>query len=510
MKFESLGMRRIIGLVIAVVSLAYLVAGIFLLGPTLINDEYAALDYIYRVILQGHFFPTPDRVHKPLSMVVGLTGYLFETPLAFEVIIALFGAVFAYFLFRFVSENLGAAAGILSFLLIFTNPDILNYTVTGSTVVALAALAFIAGRASMRLEEKPSLIWLYAFCFFLGGLWRPECWLFAAPLLLYFWPLRKRIRWWRFIAAVVIIELAPVIWFGKDWFINDDLLHGIHVAVHDKTVGAGAPFTIWGAFRLFPVRISAKLSWPTALLGLFGAALFLRDRGWRGLLHPLIMFPVLVIPYVWLIVWMGVYPVQRYYFFTSLFLLIFAASAWIWLFRFFRNSRSALRWLALVAMLAFACAHLVYLPIKFNKDLEGLTREAPIQKEMTQVAQYLMEEIAYGDAPLIMIPSRRNEQLAWLFRHRETPRVVTFRKAHYLEYFKGYDFLNLEPDWIVHIDRDYQYWGPQERFKWLNFQDHTTLRGVKIDLVFTTPEIRVFKIKYPSEWPEPPPEPRIP
>ena len=70
----------------------------------------------------------------------------------------------------------------------------------------------------------------------------------------------------------------------------------------------------------------------------------------------------------------------------------------------------------------------------------------------------------------------------------------------------------MEPDWIVYLYGDYHAiaWGPHQKFKWLKFQDHTTLSGVKIDLAFNTDEVRVFKVTYPSDWPEPPPMPSIP
>jgi hypothetical protein len=45
---------------------AWLAAWILSLGPALINDEYAAIDYFYRIVRGGHFYPTPDKLHKPL------------------------------------------------------------------------------------------------------------------------------------------------------------------------------------------------------------------------------------------------------------------------------------------------------------------------------------------------------------------------------------------------------------------------------------------------------------
>ncbi len=500
--------RRTFEIVLAAASLIYLVGFIFSLGPTLINDEYAAVDYIYRVVKAGHFFPTPDRLCKPLSMVFGLTG-LFETVIPFEVINALFAALFAVYLFRFVSESLGFACAVIGFLLVFTNPDMLQYTVTGSMVMPFIALTFVAAGCLVRLEERPSLIWLYAVCFFLAGLLRPESWLFAAPLAVYFWLHREKIGWLRFILAVGIIELAPVIWFGNDLFINKNLFHSMDVALMVKIVGSGAQFTFWQALYSFPARLSNKLSGTTMLLGFFGMALFVTRRGWRGLLHPLLLFPALIFPYTFWVAY-SAHPVHRYFYFLSVIVLIFAGYAWVWMFGLFREVKSRLRWIALLLLLAFAAAHCAYLPIKFKKDLDELRRDALIQKDMANVAEYLKEQIPEGRRPKIMIPSRRNEQLYWLFRDREIPLTLAFRKGYYLETYKGYWTFYLEPDWIVYFHGDFHFWGPQQMFEWLNYQDHTTLRGVRIDLVHTTDLARIFRVTYPPGWKEPPPEPTIP
>ena len=70
-----------------------------------------------------------------------------------------------------------------------------------------------------------------------------------------------------------------------------------------------------------------------------------------------------------------------------------------------------------------------------------------------------------------------------------------------LDYFKGVDFLDLHPDWIIFIPRDYNFWGPDWMFGWLGHQDVTILRDVKIELVTSKKWIRLFTVAYPPGHP---------
>ena len=542
---------------------AWLAAWVFTLGPALINDEYAAIDYFYRIVRGGHFYPTPDKLHKPLSVLLGFFAWATESPLGYELVIAASASAFIALLYLVARRELGDALGLLLAILVGFHPDLMYYSVTGSTVMPFCALAFLGLLAALRREEGPRWLWVYAASFLLAGLLRPESWLFAAPLVLWWRPRRDdRAGWVRLLVAGAVIALGPVIWFGKDWFINGDFLHGIKVAVRDKTVGMGAPFTALTTLDFFRVRIANIVSWPVASVGVLGAVWFARERGWKNaIIHPLLVFPLLVGAYVWLIVYQGVYPVQRYWYFDSVFALLFGVFFVKKLLRPVTPDPAAIArttafwaallsglgavlafapdgWHLLVAAALFAIAAVVgllwprplcrpwpsflrpglalFLLLSFvlfsqgyyARELAELDLETAKQAQMTAVADYLRPRLAPGDR--LLLPSRRNEQLSWLFRDRAMPEAFFFREAFYLNYFRGTEFLDLHPDWIVYLDGDFQFFGPQKMFGWLQRQDLTEIGGVKVRLVFTTALVRVFRVEYPPGHPPKRPLPPIP
>ena len=539
----------------------------FRLGPTLINDEYAAIDYFHRMVEGGGLYPTPDRLHKPFSILLGFFSWITGSPLGFEAVMCVFGAAFVLLVYAVVRREFGPLWAAVSAIAVAINPDLMYLSVTGSTVVPFSALSFAGLYAVQRKEEGRGWIWVYAVSFLLAGLLRPESWLFGAPLLLYWWPVGKgRETWVRLIIAGAIISLGPVIWFGKDVIINDNLMHGIEVSARAKEIGTGQPFGALKSLDFFRIRIPHKLGVPVSVAGLFGLVLFIWRRGPAGLLHPFVVFPAIVAAYVWLIVIMGVYPVHRYWYYDAVFLIFFTAYLCRYLIARFRipvyerfaaaaiwaatisaaavittrPGADTARWLVLaIALVAAAGAGLFVFPYAIYQRVKGalavgvvtllalayglflfgfydellseLELEAEIQREMKDVAVFLDNRIDAGTDYRILIPSRRNEQLNWLWRYREIPAVVTFRLAFYLDYFKDVDFLELYPDWIVYIDNDYQFWGPGKLFKWLEYQDRTELHGVVIKLEMESEHVRVFSVDYPEGRPEvPPPLPEVP
>lgn len=309
------------------IAMAWLAGWIFKLGPVLINDEYAAIDYFYRIVRTGGFYPTPDKLHKPLSIAMGVFAWAFETPLAYELATAAFSAAFIVLLYVAVNSALGRAPALIAALLVAAHPDFMYYSATGSTVMPFSALAFMGLIAVQRRLESDKWLWVYTGCFLAGGLTRPESWLFAAAATVWWSPLGKgRKAWVRYIIAGSIMALAPVIWFGKDLLINGDLMHGINVATRDKAVGTGAPLTVYQTTRLFWTRIPEAISRPWALFGLAGMAIFVKRRGLgRGLLDPMVLYPPIMAGYVWLIVYMGVWHAQRYWYFNGVFLTCFGS-----------------------------------------------------------------------------------------------------------------------------------------------------------------------------------------
>lgn len=546
---------------------AWVLGWIFHFGSTLINDEYAAINYFYRVLRTHHFYPTPDKLHKPLSVLMGVFAWLVESPLGYEAAVAVFAVALVALCFLAVRRELRAGAALAAGLAVALNPEAMYYSATGNTILPFCALSFLGLLAVLSREDSPKWLWVYAGTFFLAGLIRPEAWLFAGPVIVWWWPGRDRRAGVRVLIALAIIALGPLIWFGKDYWINGNFLHGFAVATRDKKIGVGAPFSAWDTLAFFWIRIPNEISLPVAAGGLLGALLFLWRRGLRGLAHPFLVFPSLVSAYVWLIVYLGVYPVQRYWYFDSIFSMIFCLYLVQWLFQrlhfnFSEAARSALffaalflaagfflarpesspadgRWLllgagsatialavimawprfflrrpgshlAVAAAVFLGLAYLIFIGGFYQQKIAELDLEAQKQREMAVAADFLNREIPRGRGDRLLLPNRRNEQLDWLFRDREIPEGFNFSEAFYLKEFEGVDFLELHPDWIIYLPHDYQFWGPDQMFAWLAAQDETTLQGVSIKLVMNTDLIRVFRVAYPPGHAPKAPLPPIP
>jgi hypothetical protein len=561
---------RILYLVIAFLAVfAWLAGWIIYFGPVLINDEYTAIDYFYRVVSGGGFFPTPFKLHKPLSILMGASAWIFESALGYEILVAVFGAFFIIFFFLSVRRELGALFAAVCAFAILAHPDLMYYCATGSTIVPFLAFCFAGLYAALRRKESPKWLWVYAVCLLLGGLVRPEAWLFGGPAIIWWWPNKgDKKAWVRLFTALCIIGMGPVIWFGKDLLINDNLMHGINVATRDKEVGYGAPTPFLSSLNFFRVRISNKISWPVLYGAIAGMIMFIRSKGiTKSVFHPFIVSPLMVSGYVLLIVYGGVYPVQRYYYFDALFAVIFCAfliktiisktdiqkeliiKASLFFavllftlgFVITRPSPGAFdgRWLMLVisgvcALLAMVLLWsrllvekpvpvlltglVVFLVLSFivysnglwGQEFNELKLEAEKQKDMVLAAEFFDEAIPRDRGDRVMVPSRRNEQLDWLFRHREKLDVITFREAFYLKEAKNTGFLETHPDWLLYVHEDYQFWGPARMFGWLQTQNSATLRGIKIDLVKEFSTIRIFKVTYPDGHPPKQELPQIP
>ena len=90
--------------VLAGLSAVGLVSWILWLGSTLVNDEYAAIDYCYRVLHQVGFYPTPNRLQKPLAVLTGLSA-LSAGPLGYELVTAAWAVILVFFSFRAVRHD---------------------------------------------------------------------------------------------------------------------------------------------------------------------------------------------------------------------------------------------------------------------------------------------------------------------------------------------------------------------------------------------------------------------
>jgi hypothetical protein len=406
-------------------------------------------------------------------------------------------------------------------------------------------------------------------CLLFAGLIRTEPWVLAAPAVIWWWPKDKSVKGFaRLFGALSLIGLGPVIWLGKDLFINDSVTHGLTVAVRVREVGSGAPFSILDSIISFWIKIPNKVGWPAMAGAVFGAILFVRERGIRaGIMNPLLVFPVLVSAFLAAVIKLGVYPNPWYFYFDSIFAVIFcvnlfkeaiarlarepepAARAalffapffpaaglmlyrpgsespdghWLLLALAFIGAAAAalllfardiflrpLRTLLVGALVFIAVFFMAFCSMLYKREFAELDLEAELQKEMIEAADFFRKRMSPDGNDRIMMPSRRNEQLSWLFRDREIPDTVALREALYLKYFKDIEFLELHPDWIVFIPDDYHFYRTSDMFGWLGRQDHTELSGVRIDLIMQTDHVRIFRVTYPPGHPEKGPLPLMP
>ena len=502
-------LRALLPWALALLGVVSLVIWITQLGCTLVNDEYAALDYAYRSLHLAGFYPTPHRLHKPLAVLTALL-VLPAGPMGYELVTAAWAGALVGFCYLAVRRAWGEAAAAVAALLLASNPDLFLNVAYGITNVPLLAGAFICIHVLLGLDQGRRGLWRYALTSLAIGLLRPDAWLFGLPLALAFWPRRRSWGYARFLLAAGLIALAPAIWFGKDWLINGSLLHSVHVAAADKTVGlAKVNFTAGEALGFFPKHIVPRISWPTFLCGLAGAGWFLIRRRGAGLLHPLFLFPLLISAFVWLLIMTGVYPIQRYFYFTTVFLLVFAAYLGVETMRWVRKVRFPWSWVGAGVIAALLGVHLFLAERRFAANYQELEHEAQIQREMHRAADLLQARIPAGERPLILLPARRDEELDWAFRDREIPNTLSFREAYYYQFTDHYSFINFSPRWILYIDKDFHWHWVADEFAWLNFQDHTEIQGVKVDLFFHTDLIRVFKTAFPAAWRPPPPPPPL-
>ena len=189
----------------------------------------------------------------------------------------------------------------------------------------------------------------------------------------------------------------------------------------------------------------------------------------------------------------GVYPIQRYFYFTTVFLLVFAAYLGVEAARWLRSARFPGFGWGPARSAALLGLHLISAGERFAANYRELRHEAQIQREMLVVADHLKARIPKGERPLILISDRRDEQLDWLFRDRELPNTLSFREAYYYQFTYHYPFLNFTPRWIAYLDKGLHLHWVADEFQWLNFQVTPNSRASKFDLVFHTDLFRVFQ-----------------
>jgi len=498
---NSAGKNRdlFIALILSGLSLAYFSFWIFHFYPTLINDEYAALDWFYRSWSAGHILPSPHKVFKPYSLALGFLTFG-RSPLALELLTALFAAGLVFIFFLTTRQRLDPGFAMLATIMLIFVPDLFDDTVVGNTTVVGAFFLMLGVYFGLEIIDRPERWKRYSIAGFWGGFIRIENCLLAIPLLWWLFPKnRKQILRW--VLAPAIIGLSAVIWFAKDWVLNKNFLHAMEIAKWDVTVGSGPPHLgLANALFMFSHFVSLNLSKPFSIFALAAFSAYGWEKRKAFFREPLAVIAALTGLFFLVSFSNGLYPQLRYFIFIEPFLLFYACRVFNRLYLFLKPRKLAWAALALTALISleyfFWAGHRLWGP-----ELRAMRKESSYQKSTIRLAEYfrpLLKDKKYR----LLISDHRDDQLSWLLRELPGQDYLYFQEMLYYKDFQKKDFLAFEPEWICWLADDYHYEPVKEMFAWMGFQDRTELNGYLIQLVTVIGDYRVFRVSKLN--PEPP------
>ncbi len=460
------------------------------LYPTLINDEYSALDFIYRWVKTGELAIPPHRFYKPYSLILGLFVFA-GGPLGFELTSAVFAALLVFAFFLCARQRLSFGFAFLSMLMLGFAPDLFDNTVQAIVMVPGTFFIVLGVYFGAKMVEQKELWKGYAVAGFLGGLARPENWLLAFPLAYWLFPKNRR-EFFRWAFAGGLISLSALVWFGKDWFLHHDLLYSLGVARYDKMISTGAYFGLWKSLSWFNFFLSKKFSLPFEILCLLGWLWYAWDHRRKIARDPLLIIPAIMFLFLYLSIWRGLYPQMRFFFPVSVFMIFYAGYLIQRLWQSLKaRGYNKLAWGLVVLIL---CEYFTWAGFRLGSvELKALNRESELQKQTIQLAEYF-RPILKNHRYRILIPDRRDDEFSWLLRDLPFQDYFHFREVFYYAEFKGKDFLSFEPDWIVWLPNDFQYNRVNDMFQWLSYQDRTELSNHLITLEAQIGSFRIFRV----------------
>jgi len=500
---------------ISLLVLIYFLYWFFRLYPTLINDEYSALEYVYRIVKSGEVYPTPHRFHKPYSLILGFLAFT-RGPFAYQLVAILSSALVVFAFFLLARTRLRLFWALLASLMVGFASDQFSNTLRAITMIPAGFFFLLALYFGFKVADSQRGWKKYCLFGFLGGLARPELWLLAFPLFFWLFP-RKKKDIFRWLVAGGIFVFSVLLWFGKDLYFNHNFFHSFEVARYDKIIGTGAYFGALKSLYFFKLFLSRKFSLPILLisiLGFFAYAYEQRKRIWK---NPLIVLTVLLFLFFYFSTLSGVYPQMRFYYLLGLCLTFYPVYLFQKLWEISRN-KLIQRGVLFLSLIFFGGYFFWSARQIYRLEYPFLKRESELQRQTIKLAEFFKDKLR-GKSHRILISDRRDDQLSWLLRDFPLQDYIHFRETHYCERFYGQeyvyllradekfrrqlyeicdqrkDFLDFNPEWIVWVSRDFQYRGVQEMYQWLSFQDRTVLRGHLIELVAEIGEYRIFQVR---------------
>jgi hypothetical protein len=242
-------------------------------------DSYFALDW-GRELLDGRLpgydayaAPTPHPLWNLVAALTGLAGRFGERLIVLVAVVAL--AALVWGAARLAAACFGRGAGLLAGVLVGSSFGFLLDAAKGYVDVPFIALVAWAGALE---QERPQRGWPVMALLALAGLLRPEAWLLALAYLAW---LRRRPP------LVIALALAgPVLWGAGDWIVTGDPLFSLH-STSATVAKLGRDVAARDVPRTLVSFLAATVRPPVLVLGVAGAVLAVRTRGWRATAVPL-------------------------------------------------------------------------------------------------------------------------------------------------------------------------------------------------------------------------------
>jgi hypothetical protein len=196
---------------------------------------------------------------------------------ALQALVVVSFALLGWAAFRLGRQLFSAPVGVLFALILLTRDLLVTETLQAS--VDIPFMALVMWGAALE-AERPRRGLAVLLLLDIGGLLRPEAWLFAAIYLIYLLPKAGKAERIRLAAAAAA---APLIWAALDLIITGDALFSLH-GTQDLAAQLQRPRHVDIAVQAAPVYLKFILDEPVVWIGIAGCLVALYALYERSLL----------------------------------------------------------------------------------------------------------------------------------------------------------------------------------------------------------------------------------
>jgi hypothetical protein len=267
-------------------AIAGVLAGLIVVAAFIGLKTYPNYDSYYQLLWgqqlsHGHLpdyhvfrSPTPHPLAELVALVMSPLGLAADRVWVLLTLIVWVGLIYA--VYRFTKELLGTLVAAVAVVVMLTRTDLEFFALRG--VVDLWFLFLVFAAAALEVA-RPRRGWPVLLLLALAGLIRPEAWVLSGAYLIWLLPAKGLRGIWPY---VLLVALAPLVWFGWDWIVTGKPLYSLTST--RETAGAfGRNRGFVGAVKLIPDYIGANEKIVNDSIGGLGALLalwLLRRRPW--------------------------------------------------------------------------------------------------------------------------------------------------------------------------------------------------------------------------------------